>query len=109
MQSQIISVRPLAGEATSHRLLLEMRTRHAKEPRDFIFGMLGLVGDEIRSMISIVYDLPEAYVFTNALKVACGLPNGALFFCEMLEECINTPKARVQVLPNLCPDLSNGE
>ena len=109
MQSKILSVKPLAGEATFHRLLLEMRTRQAKESRDFIFGMLGLVGDEIRSMIPIDYDLPEASVFTNAVKVACGLPNGALFFCKMLEEYINTPKTRVKDLPYWCPDLSNGE
>ena len=109
MQSKILNVRPLEGEATFHKLLLEMRTRRAKEPRDFIFGMLGLVGGDIRSMISIDYDLSEASVFTNAVKIACGLPNGAAFFCQLLEECTITPKTQVKDLPTWCPDFSNGE
>lgn len=58
-----------APSLSLHAALIEFRSSQCKDPRDKVFGLLGIVPVEQR--IDIDYDLNASTVFRNAIKAVC--------------------------------------
>ena len=84
-------------------LLICGRHRVTAKPQDFIYGLLGLVDDDIRSNIPINYDLEPSFIFSRAAMLACQGATGASYFTMMLQYCDGVEK-KTPGLPSWCPD-----
>ena len=62
-------------------MLVGIRSYRTKIRKDYIYGLLGMVKENIRSEIMIDYDGSTSVelVFCQAVKAACGLERGARF------------------------------
>ena len=88
-------------------ILYQTSARKAQDPRDLIFGVLGLCDKAIRAAIPVDYRFSAAAVFANALRVACQVPDGPLMWVLLMESCDPTASTRPENLPSWCPDFSS--
>ena len=107
-ERSITEAQPFSRPNTLMELLMGTGTREAKDPRDYVYGIIGLVEDRIQSMILVDYDLPESAVFAKAAKVAIQI-GGTVSCCQMWVRFDSILKTRVQDLPSWCPDFSSGQ
>lgn len=68
--------------------------REANDPRDLIFGLMGLVGPRIRSMTPVDYWATEAAIFANTTAVACHTTDDERFWCTLMEHYSFTSRGR---------------
>ncbi len=87
-----------------YNLLFSCRFRSATDPRDKVFALMGLLGQNLRNdpLLSINYSLPTSTVFTNVAehmlcKTRCLTWLGAVL----------PPNANSQVCPSWVPDWSD--
>lgn len=91
-----------------HRLLAGIRLHRAKEPKDHIYGILGMLSENVRSQITIDYNpsISVEVVFKEALIAACNIEGGAAFWPVLMEAYTNISQELVQ-LPSWIPDFSS--
>ncbi|KAK3648533.1 hypothetical protein LTR56_007356 [Elasticomyces elasticus] len=83
--------------------------RRARDDRDYVFGLLGLLDAETRSKFAVDYSLAPSKIFTAAVSLACSLPGGIDFWCHLVEVyagAAQTHTTNYPDLPSWCPDLS---
>jgi hypothetical protein len=91
---------------TLPKVLMQLGTRQATIPKDFIYGILGLVDEGTRSRIDINYNASDAAVFVQAVNLALAQDDGALFLPKLWEMYQRT-MTHIDGLPSWCPDFSN--
>lgn len=83
--------------------------RKAKDPKDSIYGLLGLMDPELRTKLRPNYDLSIAQAFSNVVKVmadegACaGMSDPVMHFLENMLCYEDNPNLD---LPSWCPDFT---
>ena len=87
-------------------LLSRMLSRNAKDPRDQVYGFLGLLDDDMRAAIPVDYNLSHKAVFQKAFKFACNLESGNNFWPLHMEDSERISPIRIQDSPSWCPDIS---
>lgn len=81
--------------------------REAKDPRDYVFGWLGLFDDESQKLgIKANYSLSTYELFLATTKAILEQPNGLEMWCELMEELMYVPYNIDLGLPSWCPDFS---
>lgn len=93
-------------DGTLYNLLYRISARETQDPRDYVFGIMGLVGPKARSLIPIDYGASVSAVITNAVVVACLTTHYAWFWCTFMEECFNRSGPGIKDLPSWCPDFT---
>lgn len=89
-------------------LLPGIRGHRSSEKKDHIYGILGMVDNEIRERITIDYSCSTSVeqVFTEAVVAACQVRNGARFWPFLMEwYADDSPKPAG--LPSWVPDFSS--
>lgn len=86
-----------------HHMILS-RNRHATEPRDYSYALIGMRGEQPQINMNIDYELPLHVVFVDlmhatVLEYAAGLPNIWEIFSKSMTE--------QQELPSWCPNFEN--
>lgn len=87
-------------------LLIGIYDREAKDPGDFIFGLMGMVSPKIRSRIPIDYGTTESAVFAHAMAVACNTSSCRGLWCTVMERYSLTENKPVKDLHTWCPDFT---
>ena len=87
-------------------LLFEVGFREASNPRDYIFGLTGLLDDKISSMIEVNYNLSVTDVFMNATRVMLNTSHAYGFIIIELEHQKHAVTCQIEDLPSWCPDFS---
>lgn len=89
-------------------MLLGLRSYRAKVQKDYIYGLLGMLNEDIRSQISIDYtdSITTEFVFSQAVKSACKLENGVRFWARLMVLYDAVPK-QLAALPSWVPDFSS--
>lgn len=106
LSSLIFRWKIFEGVSTFRHFVKGDACRDARDPKDFIYGYLGLLDDQFKSTITINYEAPASQVFKEAVIVACKGEGGAEYWSRLMEEYMCVPKARVRELPSWCPDIS---
>ena len=93
-----------AGGGESFRqLFIDSRTSEATEPRDRVFGLLGMLKAEERAKISVNYEKPAALVFAEAMATAFESGEGPFFLSAMWQ---HGGKTSIPDLPTLVLDFT---
>ena len=89
-------------------LLLGISRHRTTIPKNYIYGLLGIVEESVRSRITVDYTdlISTAAVFTQAVMVACNLYRGGVFW-TMLMELYMGMSNEVNSLPSWVPDFSS--
>jgi hypothetical protein len=101
------------GIHTFRVIITTTHARHASEPKDFVYGYLGLVSPDVRSCITKEYgpNWSTANVFAEAVRLCSSpwaqydveeMPN---FWAKMMENDFWANRDRLAGLPSWCPDL----
>lgn len=90
------------------RMLIAIRCYRAKVKKDYIYGLLGMVDDSILQQLTIDYSdaTPPEVVFTQAVKVACGLRNAVGFWINLMQG-YELVRKELTALPSWVPDFSS--
>lgn len=91
LQSAAADTDPASIVQEAYSLLIETlalcRTHHASDPRDHLYGLLGMLSPEISSQIQPSYLQPESRVFADlACKILEGTKSLMLFSCLSPED-----------------------
>ncbi|KAK4894413.1 hypothetical protein LTR27_007297 [Elasticomyces elasticus] len=96
------------GLRTLQNLLVQLDQRQAREKHDHVYGLLGLLDEEVRMAIPVDYSLSPAALFILVVRLACSASNGIDFWCHLVEVYQAGPSSdRMPGLPSWCPDLSS--
>jgi len=87
-------------------LLSNRGHRLARDPRDYVFGMLGLLDSDLRSKLEFTYDSPTSTVYIGLFQIICEESPDSKLLCELLEQYMHRPRNPALQLPTWCPDLS---
>lgn len=96
-----------ARKKTFPNLLAAIGSRDAKNPRDHVYGIFGLVGDEIHSQFQVDYKLSVSDVYINALKAPIEQARGVEFWELLMQrhaEFSHPDPSGDDNLPSWCPD-----
>lgn len=92
-------------------LLIAVRGMKAHDKRDYVFGIVGLLGERVRSKIRISYrDLQPSDVYTEVMTLLLQTTHLGLKLWQLwdvISRFKGTPST-VQNLPSWCPDFSCG-
>ena len=93
------------------RALLGLIRRHARLEKDYIYGFLGVVNEDIRRRIPIDYSTstPTTTVFAQAVRLACEIAEEPISYWNELMSAYKGRKKNIEGLPSWCPDFSNPE
>jgi hypothetical protein len=94
------------GVATLRALLLDKSTRHAHDPRDFVYGLIGLLGEDARPAIQSEYGVSPAEVYKRTLCLLCQGIEGPSYWCQVMETYAEVQQGWVTDTPSWCPDFS---
>lgn len=84
-------------------ILHSLSVREATNPRDFVYGALGLLDDDMRADIMVDYGQPTARIYTETVRLLCQTnPN------QLPDLWSFHPQTRKAIgsLPSWCPDFS---
>ena len=84
-----------------------MSTRFAANPKDYVYGGIGLLQNEIKQKVLVDYTATDASVFASAVKLAFDEADGVLMDLGMLWRDWEGVSKVVPDLPSWCPDFSN--
>lgn len=101
--------RSFKGKGSFADRLFFASSLRATDPRDLVYGLLGLVSDDVRSMITVDYSLKPSAVFAMAVKVACQDRDEIDTWFMMIQSFGRmhyTNLAQMEGLPSWCPDFS---
>lgn len=101
------TIRMFDGLETLRICLMGVPGRDAKDPRDFIYGYLGLLSEEVAPSITVDYGTPASHVFREAVLFLIQAHQSAAIWTQLLSQSLVEPKTRTPGLPSWCPDLSN--
>jgi len=99
-------VSPFQGFATLRQLLSNTESRRAKDPRDYVFGLLGLLDVQLRFELEATYDSSISVVYSGFVKLVCDKSPDSNILCELLERFQFCPRHPSTDLPTWCPDFS---
>lgn len=89
------------------QLLLILNGRTSKDKRDFVYGILGLVRNTVRSRIKVDYlYLKTADVFVQAITLLFELDNSLSWYWYLIA-FLKRSQSSIEGLPSWCPDFSN--
>lgn len=89
-------------------LLLGTWSRRAKCPKDYVYGLLGLVDESVRAKITVDYteSTSAETVFAQAIRAACESAESPVLWCELMRFLRHKPLKQMKCLPSWCPDFS---
>ncbi|KAM6513972.1 hypothetical protein FALCPG4_015158 [Fusarium falciforme] len=92
------------GEAALLEILRACRRKRASDPRDKLFGILGVLPDEIRKEFHADYNLPVKDVYTEVVDYLLTTTRCLDVICEAIHFPVHTSSAN---LPSFIPDWSH--
>lgn len=91
-------------------LLWSIGSRQATDPRDYVYGLLAVVGDEVRSKIVVNYAQTPSAVFADAFRISCQGSDGVKFWSAMMERYSLRRRfetCQIEGLPSWCPNFAS--
>ncbi|KAJ4248603.1 hypothetical protein NW757_008251 [Fusarium falciforme] len=92
------------GEGALLEILRACRRKLASDPRDKLFGLLGVLPDEIRNEFRADYNLPVKDVYTEVVDYLLKTTQCLDVICEAIHFPVHTSSAN---LPSFVPDWSH--
>ncbi|KAM0430059.1 hypothetical protein ACHAPT_006065 [Fusarium lateritium] len=92
------------GEGALLEILRACRRKLASDPRDKLFGILGILPDEIRNEFRADYNLPVKDVYTEVVDYLLKTTQCLDVICEAIHFPVHTSSAN---LPSFVPDWSH--
>ncbi|KAI8652619.1 HET domain-containing protein [Fusarium keratoplasticum] len=92
------------GEGALLEILRACRRKLASDPRDKLFGLLGVLPDEIRNEFRADYNLPVKDVYTQVVDYLLKTTQCLDVICEAIHFPVHTSSAK---LPSFVPDWSH--
>jgi hypothetical protein len=80
------------------------RSKHSSDPRDKVFGILGVLFENVRNGIKVNYSIPVKDVYTNIFRIVVEKTNSLDILCESIHSQTYTNKNN---LPSWAPDWSH--
>ena len=90
-------------------LLCGLTMRHARVEKDYIYGILGILDDNVRQRMPIDYSTSTstATVYAQATRVACEIAKDPTSYWSALMAFYGNRKRKIDGLPSWCPDFCN--
>lgn len=94
-----------SGGQIARRLLCWGRDRHCTDPRDRVYGILGLVSEPMRALINVDYTKPVPHAYIEMIMAEVEVPKqlGFLRECTLGSKMPGIPSW----VPNLPPETAN--